>query len=164
MKFNPDDIAAQTFETRFRGFDIDQVREFLGTLAREVASLDEELREIRRDRDELAAEVKGYRRREKSLQDAWEAATTAAEEMRHQAERDAQLRRAEAELDAERIMDEARRAMESAAAEVERLRDHRQRFRAELRATLEMHLHLLDSQRPPRGLEPDSTDEVPRAL
>ena len=41
MKITPMDIQRQGFASRFRGYDVDEVRAFLNLVSEEVAELDE---------------------------------------------------------------------------------------------------------------------------
>ena len=149
MKFSSEDVAQQSFETKFRGFDPEQVREFLTVVANELATLVSENRSLQRHNDELSEELAEYRRRERSLHDALEMARNTAEEMTERAEREAEILIAEAEVAAERAIARSERKVEREREELARVKEQRRRVVAELRATLEMHLHLLDSQKVP---------------
>ncbi len=183
MKFSSEDIAHQRFESRFRGYDTDQVREFLVVVARELEDLVQLCRQHERELTTARTELADYRRREKSLQETLEMARTTAIETKERAEREAEVLVAEAELEAQRIRAEAQadadRIREVAQAEAERasaaaqvevteareevreLRERRVRAVSELRATLEMHLHLIDSQKTPEWVE---SREIEREL
>ena len=144
MKFSSDDIVNQTFESRFRGYDADQVREFLTGVAREWDHLVEELRRLRVEHDGSTREIKEYRRRERSLHDALDMAKQVAEEVKHQAERDAELIIAEAELKAERILAGVENRLAHLREELITLQQQRIRFEAELRTVLESHRKMLE--------------------
>lgn len=156
MKFSSDDISSQTFENRLRGWDPAQVREFLASVAREWDHIVEELRSLRADKEQLDRELRDYRRREKSLHDALEMAKTMAEEVRHQADRDAELVVAEAELKAERILSGVGQRVTSLRTEMLDVQQQRIRFEAELRAVLESHQRMLDLMSAP---EPHAVGE-----
>jgi cell division initiation protein len=149
MKFSSEDIAQQRFETKFRGFAPEQVREFLTVVARELEKLFGENRRLKRENEELSDELAEYRRRERSLHDALEMARSTADEMTERAEREAEVLIAEAEVSAERAVARSEREVQRQRDELARLKEQRRRVAAELRATLEMHLHLLDSQKMP---------------
>lgn len=155
MRFSSDDILKQSFQKKVRGYDVDQVEEFLEGVAREWDHLTEELKRIQRDADSATREVKDYRRRERSLQDALDMARQVAEEMRHQAERDAELILAEAELKAERILAGVEARLKVAREEMIAIQHQRIRFEAELRATIEAHGRMLDMF---SGVEVDESD------
>ena len=69
--FEPDAVAAATFSVNRRGFDTDEVRAYLRSIADEMAQL-------RRERDELRAEV--ARPKEVAPLDAAAVATALGEE------------------------------------------------------------------------------------
>lgn len=158
MKFASEDVAQQKFETVFRGYDREQVREFLTVLAAHLSDYVAENRRLNKENETLARELAEFRRRERSLQDALEMAKNTADELRERAEREADKLRAQAELDAERKITEAQRVVAAAQGSLQSLKDQRRRVVAEMRATLEMHLHLIDSQKLPDYLLDDDSD------
>lgn len=158
MKFSSEDVAQQRFEVRFRGFDVDQVREFLIVIARELDELAMANRTLTRELDGAQKELADYRKRERSLHDALELARETAKEIETRAERAAEVRVAQAELESEQMLTRAREAAEEEQAAMRELREQRHRAVAELRATLEMHLHLLDSQKLPAWAESQELD------
>jgi cell division initiation protein len=144
MKFSSDDILSQTFESKLRGWDPGQVREFLASVAREWDHIIEENRSLRSDNDQLQRDLREYRRREKGLHDALEMAKTMADEVRHQAERDAELVVAEAELKAERVLSSVEHRVSDLRSEMMDVQQQRIRFEAELRAVIESHQKMLE--------------------
>jgi cell division initiation protein len=143
MKFSSDDILSQTFESKLRGWDPAQVREFLASVAREWDHIVDELRGLRTENEQLQRDLREYRRREKGLHDALEMAKQMADEVRHQAERDAELVVAEAELKAERILSGVEQRVADLRAELMDVQQQRIRFEAELRAVIESHQKML---------------------
>lgn len=144
LKFSADDIANQKFHVRFRGYDIEQVEEFLLGLAREWDHMVEEFRRLQIEVDAQNKELRDYRRREKSLVDALETAREVAEEIRHQAERDSELVLAETELKAEKMLASAEKRLSRVRSELFDIQQQRLRVESELRNTLEGHLRMLD--------------------
>ena len=146
MRFSSEDIAQQRFEVKMRGFDREQVREFLTVIAANLADYVAENRRLNTENEALAKEIAEFRRRERSLQDALEMAKRAADEATDRAERQAEVIIAEAELFAERKVVAAERAVTAARDGLSALKDQRKRVITEMRSTLEMYLHLIDSQ------------------
>ena len=155
MRFSSDDILKQRFQKKVRGYDTEQVEEFLEGVAREFDHLAEELKRSQRETEASTREVKDYRRRERSLQDALDMARQVAEDVRHQAERDAELIVAEAELKAERILSGVETRLKVLREEMVSVQHQRIRFEAELRATIEAHRKMLDVF---SGLEVEDSD------
>lgn len=144
MRFSSDDILKQRFQKRMRGLDETQVNEFLDGLAREWDRMSEELKRAISDAEMAQREIKEYRRRERSLQDALDMARQVAEDVRHQAERDAEIIVADAELKAERILAGVETRLKVMREEMIAVQHQRIRFEAELRAAIDGHRKMLD--------------------
>lgn len=143
FKFSADDIANQSFQTRFRGYDADQVHEFLEGLAREWRHVQDAVRRMQDELDEQTRELRDYRRRERSLVEALEMARQVAEEIRHQADRDAELVLADTELKAERMLTRAEQKVSQLRSEMLELHQHRVRFQSELKHMVESYGSLI---------------------
>lgn len=143
-KFSAEDIANQDFETRFRGYDCGQVHEFLNVLSREWGHLVEELRRTRELLEEQSRELKDFRQREKSLHDALHMAREMADEIRHQAEREAELLLADAEVKAEKMLVGAEGRVAALREDLLDLQQQEVRYRSQMRSVVESHLRLLD--------------------
>ncbi|MBA2661846.1 MAG: DivIVA domain-containing protein [Bradymonadaceae bacterium] len=144
FKFSADDIASQSFETRFRGYDTRQVEEFLTSIAREWDHVVDEFKRMQIEVDTQSKELRDYRRRERSLVEALEMAKQVADEIRHQADRDAELVIAQTEIKAEKILAQAERRLAGVRTELFEMQQQRARFEIELRSTLEGHLKLME--------------------
>ncbi len=119
----PLDVRKQEFRRALRGYETAAVEDFrmrvadaLERVIRERALLEERL-------EALTDQLRGYRERERAMNEALVAAQQLREEMRGAAEREAQVVMREAEVRAERLLDQARggeRAVQDRMAEVER--------------------------------------------
>ena len=128
------------FSRAMRGYDPARVDEFLDLAA-------ERMEELVRENGALAARVEGltdslaeYRDRERALNDALVSAQQLREDMREQAQREAELIVREARGEAERLLEEARRQVGSAAEALRRLQGQRVRFLRLFRALVERQL------------------------
>jgi cell division initiation protein len=144
FKFSAEDIANQTFQSRFRGYDTDQVHEFLETLAKQWRELQKSHRELEDELDQQTRELRDYRRREKSLVQALEMARQVAEEIRHQADRDAEMVLADTELKAERMLARAEQRVSELRGEMFELQQQRARFYNETRQMLQSYGSMFD--------------------
>lgn len=144
FKFSADDIANQAFEKSFRGFDVQQVEEFLNGLAREWNYVMDEFKRLQLEVESQAKDLRDYRRRERSLVEALEMAKQVADEIRHQAERDAELVIARTELKAEKILIQAERRLGNIRSDIFEMQQQRTRLEAELRGTLHGHMKMLE--------------------
>jgi DivIVA domain-containing protein len=119
----PLDVRKQEFRRALRGYEPEAVEDFrmrvadaLERVIRERALLEERL-------ESLTEQLRGYRERERAMNEALVAAQQLREEMRGAAEREAQVIMREAEVRAERLLDQARggeRAVQDRMESVER--------------------------------------------
>jgi cell division initiation protein len=146
MKLTPSDVQRQSFDTRFRGFDRDEVRTFLAAVAEEMAALLREKEEIEQQLRHLELIVNEHREREAILKNTLLAAQKASEDIRSAARKDAETIVKQAELQGDRLLELA----QGRAHEVERgildLRGHRTALRTDIRAIVTRLTHLLDLQ------------------
>ncbi len=162
LKFSAEDIANQTFETRFRGYDRRQVEEFLQGISREFDHLATEFKQARAELQEHKQELKEYRRREKSLHDALNMAKQVGEEIKEQANRDAELTIADAELKAEKILSGVQNRVSALREEMFDLQQQRVRFETELKNVLESHMKMLDLLSRPESEQNSSISRAPK--
>lgn len=107
MKLTALDIQRQSFETKFRGYDPDEVRTFLNVVAEEMEALrseNERLDEEVRRQSSLLAE---HHEREQILKNTLVAAQRTSEELKENAKKQSQLLLKEAELAADRLIETA---------------------------------------------------------
>jgi cell division initiation protein len=146
MKLTPSDVQRQSFATRFRGFDPDEVRAFLAAVAEEMAALQREKEEIERQLRHLELIVNEHRERESILKNTLLTAQKASEDIRQSARKEAETIVKQAELQGDRLLELA----QNRAHEVERgileLRGHRTALRTDIRAIVTRLTHLLDLQ------------------
>lgn len=145
MRLTPLDIKHKQFAKALRGVEEQEVRAFLDVCADEVEDLVREtaaLKEEVRARDALLAET---RDRERALQEALVSAQRLAQEMKDQARKEAEIIVAEAEVQGEKIVQDAHNRRTTLIGELGELRSQKVTLEAELRATLEGHLRLLEA-------------------
>ena len=108
MKITALDIRQKTFEKAFRGVDKDEVQAFLLTLSQQWERMGDENRELRLKLDHATQEVSKMREVETSLYRTLKTAEDTGNSITEQAQRDAQLRIREAQLQAEQLLADAR--------------------------------------------------------
>lgn len=143
MRMTPLDVQSHAFARRFRGYDPDEVDAFLRivsedyeTLVRENASQTDRLWRLERRIEELSAQ-------EQLLKQTLISAQAMCEELRRTAERDAELRLAEVEVRAEKILDASHRRAAQLAQDIREMRALRTRLAESMRSAAETHLALL---------------------
>ncbi len=108
MKITALDIRQKTFEKAFRGVDKDEVQSFLNTISQQWERMGEENRELRLKLDHAQQDVQKMREVESSLYRTLKTAEDTGNSITEQAQRDADLRRREAQLQAEHTLADAR--------------------------------------------------------
>lgn len=144
LKLSADDIANQTFQKCFRGYDPEQVEEFLEVVAREWEQLVSLVKQAREEAADTADELEEYKDREQSLQDALEMAKKVSDEIKEKAEREAELKIADAEVEADRILADVEEEVASLREDIQSLKKQRNRYKAELRSLITSHLEMLE--------------------
>ena len=85
LKISPTDIIQKEFSVRFRGYDINQVDNFLEELAKELNQVLEENTHLKEAAHALQQELTAYREKEKKLYDALAAAKQIGGDMQENA-------------------------------------------------------------------------------
>ncbi|WP_046244560.1 DivIVA domain-containing protein [Hymenobacter terrenus] len=108
MKITALDIRQKTFEKSFRGVDKDEVQAFLTTISQQWERMGDENRELRLKLEHAQQDVQKMREVESSLYRTLKTAEDTSSNITEQAQRDADLRIREAQLQSEQLLVEAR--------------------------------------------------------
>jgi DivIVA domain-containing protein len=145
FRLTPLDLRKQEFKKVMRGFDPAEVDDFriraadeLDRAVRERLALEEKLKQLR---EQLGA----FKERDRAMNDALVVAQQLRAETREQAEREAQLIIREAEAEAERRVDRARREIERLEATAQNLARQHHAYLAALRSLVERQKAELDA-------------------
>ncbi len=144
MRLTPLDLQNHRFAHRMRGYDTTEVDAFVRMVAEDYEALvreGETLRETVRTLELRVAELTGQEGR---LRETLVTAQTLSEDLKRTAIREAEMRVAEAEVKAEKILDAAHRRAAKLQEEIRELRLLRTRVTASVRSALDTHLALLD--------------------
>ena len=144
MRLTPLDLQNHRFSHRLRGYDPTEVDAFVRMVGEDYEALvreNEALRETARGLELRVAELSGQEGR---LRDTLMTAQVLSEDLKRTAIREAEMRVAEAEVKAEKILDAAHRRAAKLQEEIRELRMLRSRVTAAVRSTLETHTALLD--------------------
>jgi cell division initiation protein len=109
----------------------------------------------------LEAQVRVHQEREDSLRNTLVTAQKMTEEIKANATREADLVQKEAELKAERLLEQAHRKLAQVQAEIAELKRQRDVFAAKLRGLLKTHLELLDFQPDQPGPRAEAAKPAP---
>ena len=145
MRMTPLDVQSHQFAYRLRGFDPDEVVAFLRIVSEDYEGLVLES-SAQQDRiRRLEARVEELSAQEHLLKETLISAKAMTEELRRTAERDAELRLAEVEVRAEKILDASHRRAASLAQDIREMQVLRTRLAESFRSAAETHLSLLQT-------------------
>ena len=146
MTITPMDIQNKEFERSFRGYDIEDVDEFLDRVAKDIEVLMRENMELKDQINQLLEKNKNYQKLEETMHNAIVVAQETAEEVKHSAKREADLIKREAESEAKRIIDESRSRSGKIMDEQEDLFKQAQIFKMRFRSFVEAQLATLERE------------------
>jgi cell division initiation protein len=144
MDLSPLEITQREFGRKFRGLDPEEVQTFLEQIVEEMTRLLHESSDRTAQIQRLEAELRVHQEREDSLRNTLITAQKMTEEIKANAKREADLMLKEAELKAERLLEQAHRKLAQVQAEIAELQRQRELFASKLRGLLKTHLELLD--------------------
>ncbi|CAG7605441.1 Septum site-determining protein DivIVA [Paenibacillus solanacearum] len=146
MALTPLDIHNKEFSRSFRGYDEDDVNEFLDQVIKDYESL---IRENKEQQNQLAAiqeRLDHFSNIEETLSKTIIIAQEAADEVRSNAKKEAQLILKEAEKNADRIINESLAKSRKIALEIEELKKQASIYRTRFRTLIEAQLELLGNE------------------
>jgi DivIVA domain-containing protein len=136
----PLDIRRFDFGSAIRGYDKTRVDHFRDQVANEVERLVRQCQDLEAKARGFHEQLRAFRERDKALNDALVSAQQLRNEIREQADREAQLILREARADAERIVAEARSGLQKVEADLEAMVRQRRAYLAQIRSMVERHL------------------------
>lgn len=146
MSITPIDIQNKEFERAFRGYDIEDVDDFLDHVAKDLEQLLRENLEMKEKIGQLQEKNKNYYKMEETMHNAIVVAQETAEEVKLSARREADLIKREAEREARQVVDEARLRSSRVMAEHEELIKEGQVFKMRFRSFIEAQLAALEKE------------------
>jgi len=156
MELSPLEITQREFDRKFRGLDPEEVHTFLEQIAEEMTRLVQETTDRAAQIQRLEAQLRVHQEREDSLRNTLVTAQKMTDEIKANATREADLLLKEAELKAERLLEQAHRRLAQVQAEIAELVRQRDLFAAKLRGLVKTHLELLDTQPEPPAARSES--------
>jgi cell division initiation protein len=145
MRITPLDVKQQQFTIRmFRGFDVQEVDAFLDDIAEDYEAALKENAALREQVAVLEERARAFADLEKTLQDSIVTAQRMSEEIKANARKEAQLLVEEAQLRAEKLLEETRTQEAKIRSEVMHLSRMRRQLAETVRSTLESYQRLLE--------------------
>ena len=144
MNITPLDIQQQKFKTKIRGFDVREVDAFLEQMANVFESLQRTHKNLQEEVRRLELEIKGYRKREETFKRALLNSQKVLDQMKDNARKSAELIIAEAEVKAEKILNNAHNRLAQLHEDISELKRQRTQIEVQIGSIVEAHSKLLD--------------------
>lgn len=143
MPLTPLDIHNKEFARGFRGYDEDDVNEFLDQVIKDYEAVIREKKELENKVEQLNERLNHFSDIETTLNKSILVAQETAEEVKENARKESKLIMKEAEKNADRIINEALHRSRTIALEVEELKKQAKVFRTRLKMLVEAQLDLI---------------------
>lgn len=143
MRLTPLDIRKQEFKRTMRGYDPEEVNTFLEMVAEEFETLQREKKRLEDETLKLRTQLHDYQELERTLKQTLMNAQETVQVSRETSQREADMLVREAELQAEKIIEEARLKLAQLKNELLLVRAQKDSFARRLRHLLESQLELI---------------------
>jgi cell division initiation protein len=155
----PLDIQQHQFSVRFRGFDIQEVDEFLEQIAHTLEALYDENERLSEENQALKEERSGFTAREDDLKQTLTDSEKRIEQMNEAARKSAEMIIADAEVKAEKIMNNASSRLAELHEDIIQLKGQRIQLEAQLRSIIEAHYKLFEMGKAQMKLRDEEYDK-----
>lgn len=145
MPLSPLDIHNKEFSRSFRGYDEDEVDDFLERIIQDYEALIRQNKDLEEKMDQYAERLRHFTNIEESLGKSIVVAQETAEEVKANARKEAQLIIKEAEKNADRIISESLNKSRKIAQDIEEIQKNASIFRARFRSLIQAQLEMLES-------------------
>jgi cell division initiation protein len=145
MPLTPLDIHNKEFSRGFRGYDEDEVNEFLDQVIKDYEIIIREKKELEEKVKDLTERLTYFSNIEETLNKSIIIAQEAAEEVRRNAQTESKLIIKESEKNADRIINEALSKSRKIAIEIDELKKQSKVFRNRFRMLIKAQLEMIES-------------------
>lgn len=147
MEMTSVDMEHRRFRTRWRGLDPQEVEAYCRRIADDAQDLQSQNSELKKGLQEAEKELIAYKEREKSIRNVLLHAHKSAEQMKDNAGKEAKLIVAEAELEAEKILQAAHQRLARLNEDIAELKRQKIQLETKLRSTIDAYRQLLDMEK-----------------
>lgn len=145
MALTPLDIHNKEFTRGFRGYDEDEVNEFLDQIIKDYEAVLREKKELFERVQQLDEKLEYFTNIEETLNKSILVAQESAEEVRRNSQKEAQLIIKEAEKNADRIINDALARSRKILMEMEEMKKQAAVYRMRFKMLVEAQLEMLES-------------------
>ncbi len=146
MKITPMDIEQQQFGRSFRGYNEEEVDDFLDRIAKDYEEVLNENIKLKEELERLQSRIEEYSKMDETLRSALVNAQKSAANIKDNVEREAQVVIENARIEAERIKQKASQDVYDLNNEIEALKKRKYLLLEKLKNTLKLHIRMLDEE------------------
>ncbi len=144
MGITPAVIRQKEFKGKFRGLDVQEVDTFLEEVAKEVESLNDRVEKLNQESHRLKLENRGFRKRESAMKKAMIQSQKVLDQMKDNAEKSSKIIIAEAEAQAEKILNRAHKRLSQLHSDITELKRQRMQLEMQISSIIESHSKMLE--------------------
>lgn len=145
LVLSPLDIHNKEFTRGIRGFNVDEVNEFLDQVKKDYEITIRKNKELNKNLKEMQEQMEHYADIEETLNKSIVVAQETSEELKANARKEAQLIKKEAEKNADRIVNDALSESRKIAYETEEMKRQSNVFRTRLKMLIEAQLDMVNN-------------------
>jgi len=146
MRITPMDIEQQEFSRSFRGYNEEEVDDFLDKIVKDYEELINENVRLDEEIEKMKERLKEFSEIEESLRSALLNAQKSAEETKGRVENEAKVMVRKAEIEAEVIKQKASQKEDEVKNEINNLRRYKFMFKEKFKSMLNLYLKMLESE------------------
>ena len=146
MRITPMDIEQQEFSRSFRGYNEEEVDDFLDKIVKDYEELINENNKLNEEIERMKERLKEYSEIEETLRSALLNAQKSAEEMKKNVENEAKMIIEKAKMEAEMIKQQASQKGDEIKNEIDNLRRYKFIFKERLKSMLNLYLNMIETE------------------
>jgi cell division initiation protein len=147
MRITPMDIEQQQFGRSFRGYNEEEVDNFLDRVAKDYEDILNENIKLKEEIEKLQSRLEEYSRMEETLRTALVNAQQSAATIKENVQKETQVMIDNARIDAEKIKQQAKREIHDITNEIEALRKRKFLILEKFKNSLKLHMRMLDEEK-----------------
>lgn len=141
----PLEIHNKEFKRSFRGYNEEEVDEFLDQVIKDYEHLYRETADLKESVERLTGKLEHYQHMENTLHSTLVIAQETAEEVKLNAKKESELLMKEAEIRAQKILDETTSKVRKMTSEYEEIQKQIQIYRTRMKTLLQAQLDMLST-------------------
>lgn len=146
MRITPMDIEQQEFSRSFRGYNEEEVDDFLDKIVKDYEELINENVRLNEEIEKMKERLKEFSEIEESLRGALLNTQKSAEEIKGRVENEAKVMVKKAEIEVEVIKQKASQKEDEVKNEINNLRRYKFMFKEKFKSILNLYLKMLESE------------------